>query len=702
MYKLPLTVKIRSRRRFVLFMVIAAVLCSISAFYFVRYLVKPYTGLVAYDPEVKSENGELIFSPRLPDSPALRAGLVPGKDRLLALNSIPLSNIRSIIAWESEYYLFEPIAVTVSDEMGSIRTVTIVPELSVTRIDWLFLVFFLVILGGTALYILIHYFNEIAHVLFAMFALCFMAYTSVLPFCYENTVTVFFVNFGELTAWLTIIFLAFFQRDIFPAILKKALVMGVLFIAVVTFVLRFYFYLSWMITGSDQFYFSLQSVGRIQNEYDFVAYLLFLVLIIIIYLKTRQKELKHHIEWITAGAMLALPPHFFFNQLPVILGNTQNYPLIIGNASHIFLSFLPLAYIIGLVRSRGYKLKVLQTRSIIYIFVAFFLLALFTITYQPVQVLFTGILKLGPEISGFIIAISLFILALYLQFLIFLFIDNRLIKEKQYDTIFKDAALLKEIQSNAADVLRALKKADLEILLEGITGRIGTFLEEIRKNYVETKKHLLNEHKIEKRSSPQAPAEHGKTRFENEKRFEKINKNALSLEQFLKKFEIVTKSRTAIRISLAIDTLIKNVISQSRRKWANIDIEYGFHPAIRVLCSPEEITFCLLFIIENAYESLSLKTDKILITARPHLEFVTIEVTDCGNGILLKNIGQVGQPFFTTKQDHDGLSLYFAKIILERNNGLFSIEPGTEMGTKVYIHLPNAKAVGPIVEEQNP
>src|SRR3972149_5824368 len=123
MITLPLSVTIRSRGKFVVLLACAGLMRSIAAFYFIRYLIKAYTGLVGDYPEVRLEDDRLLFAPRSPESPALRAGIIPEKDQIIAVNGSPIQTMLDLFRWESAYYQFEPLGVTVKDDAGAVRTV---------------------------------------------------------------------------------------------------------------------------------------------------------------------------------------------------------------------------------------------------------------------------------------------------------------------------------------------------------------------------------------------------------------------------------------------------------------------------------------------------------------------------------------------------------------------------------------------------
>jgi signal transduction histidine kinase len=708
MLKFPVVLTLRTKFRMTLLLVAAGSLCAISAFYFVRFLVKPFTGLVITFPEVRVQNGAMVYSPRVGDSPALRAGLVPDRDRIIAIEGRPIRSVRELVVWEAGHYSFEPVTVTVSDETGAVRDVVIQPQMSVTQSGWYSTLFFIVVLGSIAIYLLVHYHTEITHVLFAFFALLYMVYTSILPFYYESFFTMLFVNAGEQTVWSILIFLTFFQKDVVSAAVKRLLIAGFSSIILAFSVARFFLYGRWLVLGLNGAYRDVQGVLQLQNMCDLPGYVLFILFLIFIYARSRHRELKHHIEWITVGALLALPSHFFFDQLPLILHQMESNPYYIGNPSNFFLAFLPLSYLIGLVRSRGYQLKVLRSRLVVYIAVAFALLALFAVLFEPTQRLFTVWFKLNADISGFIVALTLFIAALYLQLVVFLIFDRRLLREKGLDKPAPDGLISDDANDTPAARVSRQAKLESDLLLTGLMERFDLFLDRTRKSCLEMQKLAARgagqpRSAGRKEASEERPVGSGERAVSpGDRVFGSIRKNILALEQFRKRFEVILKRQASIRISLALDALVDSVITQSQRQWSGISFSYQRRPGVKVFCSPEDIAFCFLFAIENAYESLLRKSESILIQARAADERVTVEIADKGTGIPLKSLSQIGQPFFTTKRDHEGLGLFFMKVLLERNNGSWSIEPGIETGARLLLHLPQSKSTAFRETERNP
>jgi two-component system sensor histidine kinase HydH len=86
--------------------------------------------------------------------------------------------------------------------------------------------------------------------------------------------------------------------------------------------------------------------------------------------------------------------------------------------------------------------------------------------------------------------------------------------------------------------------------------------------------------------------------------------------------------------------------------------------------------------MENGGE-LSVKADY-----DPDMEIVRITVSDTGKGISSGDIGNIFDPYFTTKQSGTGLGLAIVHRIIESHNGEIKVESNPDVGTNVIITLP--------------
>ncbi len=81
----------------------------------------------------------------------------------------------------------------------------------------------------------------------------------------------------------------------------------------------------------------------------------------------------------------------------------------------------------------------------------------------------------------------------------------------------------------------------------------------------------------------------------------------------------------------------------------------------------------------------------LTISARVIDGTVSVTVEDNGKGMTQEVLRRVFEPFFTTSPEGTGLGLTLTKKLIERQNGLISIESEPGKGTKVTVCLPCKK-----------
>jgi two-component system, sporulation sensor kinase E len=102
----------------------------------------------------------------------------------------------------------------------------------------------------------------------------------------------------------------------------------------------------------------------------------------------------------------------------------------------------------------------------------------------------------------------------------------------------------------------------------------------------------------------------------------------------------------------------------------------------------------LRHVVDNALESGVGPKDEILIHGELHDQHCRIRVQDGGMGIEPVNLRRIYDPFFSTKMAHDGLGLYFGRMLVERNGGSLEVRSRLGFGTTVTILLPLAGEEG--------
>jgi signal transduction histidine kinase len=155
---------------------------------------------------------------------------------------------------------------------------------------------------------------------------------------------------------------------------------------------------------------------------------------------------------------------------------------------------------------------------------------------------------------------------------------------------------------------------------------------------------------------------------------------------------VLGKPNTAIKKPVSLLEIIEYVLtiikSHSVRK--NIKIELKNNNSIVLLCDENQLKQVFINIIKNAMEAMP-DGGTVTIDSEVNDERAFISVRDEGCGIPPDKIAKLGEPFYTTKQNGNGLGLMVTKKIIEEHEGTFNIESELEKGTSVTITLPIVK-----------
>ncbi len=114
-------------------------------------------------------------------------------------------------------------------------------------------------------------------------------------------------------------------------------------------------------------------------------------------------------------------------------------------------------------------------------------------------------------------------------------------------------------------------------------------------------------------------------------------------------------------------------------------------PELRL--DPMKMEQALVELLANALDAMP-EGGRVQIAARPasadptRPEGLTITITDTGRGIPLVTLQQVGQPFFTTRQEGTGLGVATARRFVEQHGGTLTLTSEVGRGTTATIWLP--------------
>ncbi len=175
---------------------------------------------------------------------------------------------------------------------------------------------------------------------------------------------------------------------------------------------------------------------------------------------------------------------------------------------------------------------------------------------------------------------------------------------------------------------------------------------------------------------------------------ERINKIVQGLLSFARPSELNTSE---VNIEQLINQTLLLVTNTLRKQNIEVEFEY-FADNTTIQADTEQLKQVFLNIIMNAVEAMSenmsdcLRTLIISIekgaTINANSRHLIISFEDTGKGIEQKDIENVFNPFFTTKEEGTGLGLAICYGIVKRHDGEIEIKSMPGKGTCINIKLP--------------
>jgi signal transduction histidine kinase len=105
------------------------------------------------------------------------------------------------------------------------------------------------------------------------------------------------------------------------------------------------------------------------------------------------------------------------------------------------------------------------------------------------------------------------------------------------------------------------------------------------------------------------------------------------------------------------------------------------------LIDPEQFQFALVNIFRNSIQAMP-SGGQLCINTGVDANQAKIEIKDTGVGISEDNLKRVFDPFYSTRENSDGLGLTMASVIITNHNGQIWAKSQKEKGTSIFIKLP--------------
>ncbi|MNR14775.1 Sporulation kinase E [compost metagenome] len=134
--------------------------------------------------------------------------------------------------------------------------------------------------------------------------------------------------------------------------------------------------------------------------------------------------------------------------------------------------------------------------------------------------------------------------------------------------------------------------------------------------------------------------------------------------------------------------VVKLLESQASLDNVEIDMHLDSVHEPFILCDRNQLKQVFINVLKNAMEAMpgggSIKVE--LDSSSP--SFVLIQIIDEGCGLSEEELSQVGEPFYTNKENGNGLGLMVTRRIINNHKGNFSISSKLGEGTCIEIKLP--------------
>lgn len=183
----------------------------------------------------------------------------------------------------------------------------------------------------------------------------------------------------------------------------------------------------------------------------------------------------------------------------------------------------------------------------------------------------------------------------------------------------------------------------------------------------------------------------------NEERLEFLNIILDEIERvnsIVEDFMVLAKPKAVELEEKNIIPVIQNVLSlvefEARKRSVRVHFEYE-KDIIQIECDENRLKQVFLNFVKNGIEAMPDGGD-ITVRASVKVDQVQIAIQDTGVGIPQEKLKNIGEPFYTTKKNGNGLGLMVSFKIIESHNGKVYIESELNKGTTFNIILPAKSA----------
>lgn len=163
------------------------------------------------------------------------------------------------------------------------------------------------------------------------------------------------------------------------------------------------------------------------------------------------------------------------------------------------------------------------------------------------------------------------------------------------------------------------------------------------------------------------------------------------IEQLVNEFLFLARPSEPKYDKKYLDNIIRDVLRlfDAQASSSLIDMSFSCPEELPpVYCDENQLKQVLVNVIKNAMEAMSLEGGELAVSMRIAGTSIVITISDTGCGIAAADLSKIGEPFFTTKENGNGLGIMICRRIIENHRGKFLISSIPGLGTTVEIFLP--------------
>ncbi len=162
------------------------------------------------------------------------------------------------------------------------------------------------------------------------------------------------------------------------------------------------------------------------------------------------------------------------------------------------------------------------------------------------------------------------------------------------------------------------------------------------------------------------------------------------IELIISEFLVLAKPQAVHYHQADICTMIEHTMTllETQAHMNNVAINVDIDTNIpRIVCEPNQLKQVFINILKNAIEAMP-DGGEVQLNVYREDEWIKIICRDEGIGIQEKDLQNLGDPFFTTKDDGTGLGLTVSFRIIENHGGRIEVNSQKGKGTTFTITLP--------------